>query len=51
MAKWRKTFDKGREIGAVLTDLSKAVDCIDRNLFLLKLDAYGFEKQSIDFLH
>ena len=34
-----------------MTDLSKAVDCIDHNLFLSKLDAYGFEKQSIDFLH
>ena len=49
--KWRKTFDKGGETGAVLTDLSKAFDCIDYNLLIPKLDAYGFEKQSIDFLH
>ena len=49
--KWRKTFDKGGETGAVLTDLSKAFDCIDYNLLIAKLDAYGFEKQSIDFLH
>ena len=49
--KWRKTLDKGGETGAVLTDLSKAFDCIDHNLFIAKLDAYGFKKQSIDFLH
>ena len=49
--KWRKTLDKGGEKGTVLTDLSKAFDCIDHNLLIAKLDAYGFEKQSIDFLH
>ena len=48
--KWRKTLDKGGETGTVLTDLSKAFDCIDHNLLIAKLDAYGFEKQSIDFL-
>ena len=49
--KWRKTLDKGGETGAVLTDLSKAFDCIDHNLLIAKFDAYGFEKQSIDFLY
>ena len=49
--KWRKTLDKGGETGAVLTNLRKAFDCIDHNLLIAKLDAYEFEKQSIDFLH
>ena len=49
--KWRKTLDKGGKTGAVSTDLSKAFDCIDHTLLIAKLDAYGFEKQSIDFLH
>ena len=49
--KWGKTLDKGGETGAVLTDLSEAFDCIDHDLLIAKLDAYGFEKQSIDFLH
>ena len=48
--KQRKTLDKSGETEAVLTDLSKAFDCIDRNLLIAKLDAYGFEKQSTDFL-
>ena len=49
--KWRKTLGKDGETAAVLTDLRKAFDCIDHNLLIAKLDVYGFEKQSIDFLH
>ena len=49
--KWRKTLDSGGETGVVLTDLSKAFDCINHNLLIVKLDAYAFDKQSIDFLH
>ena len=49
--KWRKTLDGGGETGAVLTDLSKAFDCIDHNLLIAKLNAYGFEKQSINFIY
>ena len=49
--KWRKTLDGGGETGAVLTDLSKAFDCIDHNLLIAKLNAYGFDKQSINFIY
>ena len=49
--KWRKTLDEGGETGAVLTDLSKAFDCIDHNLLIAKLNAYGFEKRSLEFIH
>ena len=49
--KWRKTLDEGGETGAVLTDLSKAFDCIDHNVLIAKLNAYGFEKWSLEFIH
>ena len=49
--KWRKTLGKDGETAAVLTDLCKAFDCTDHNLLIAKLDVYGFEKQSINFLH
>ena len=49
--KWRKTLDEGSETRAILTDLSKAFDCIDHNLLLAKLNVYGFEKRSINFIY
>ena len=35
--KWRKTLDKGGACGALLTDLSKAFDCMKHNLLIAKL--------------
>ena len=49
--KWRKTLHGGGKTGAISTDLSKVFDCIDHNLLIAKLNAYGFGKQSINFIY
>ena len=40
--KWKKSVDNGGAFGALLTDLSKAFDCLPHELLISKLLAYGF---------
>ena len=48
--KLRKIRDEKGVFAAVLTDLSKAFDCIPHQLLIAKLSAYGFDMKSIAFI-
>ena len=46
---WKNTSDKGY-VSAIFMDLSKAFDTLNHNLFIAKLGAYGFERDSLSFM-
>ena len=48
---WRNSLDKGEYSGAIMTDLSKDFDCLSHDLLIAKLSAYGFDYQSLKFIH
>ena len=48
--KWKESVDSGGAFGALMTDLSKAFDCLRHELLIAKLDAYGFDIKSVKLI-
>ena len=51
LQKWEQADDNGQIFGALLTDLSKAFDCLNHELLIAKLNAYRFELTSLRLIH
>ena len=51
LEKLRKAIDKGLYTGILLTDLSKAFDCLSHDLLIAKLNAYGFSNNALKFIN
>ena len=47
---WRKDLLAKKNIGALLMDLSKAIDCMPHKLLVSKLEAYGVQPKSSKFI-
>ena len=51
LEKWKRSIDHGKMFGALLTDLSKAFDCLDHELLIAKLNPYGFSLTALKLVH
>ena len=51
LEKWKRAVYSGQMFGALLTDVSKAFDCLDNKLLIAKLNAYGFSLPAIKLVH
>ena len=51
LEKWERAVDSGQMFGALFTDLSKAFDCLDYELLIANLNAYGFSLPALKLVH
>ena len=47
---FKKSTDNDNEFGALLTDLSKAFDCIDHNFLIAKLFLYSVSPTALNLI-
>ena len=47
LEKWKSAVDNKKVFGALLTDLSKAFDCLSHDFLIAKLNAYGFSMTAL----
>ena len=48
---WKRSLDKDKVFGVFLTDLSKALDCLNHELLTAKLNAYSFSLPALRLIN
>ena len=48
---WKKYLDNKESFGALLTELSKAFECVNPELLIATLHAYGLDSPSLELIH
>ena len=51
LEKWKRPLDNSEMFDPLLTDLSKAFDCLDHDLLIAKLNACGFSLPALKLGH
>ena len=51
LEEWRANLEQNKIIGAVLLDLSKVSGCFPSDLLTAKLNAYGFDRETLRLIY
>ena len=49
--KWKRSIDRDKVFGALLTDLCKAFNCLNHDVLIAKLNTYGFSLPALRLTH
>ena len=47
---WREALDKGKSVGAIFMNLSKAFYTLNHDLLIAKLEGYGFSENFLNYI-
>ena len=50
LEKWKRSVDSGKNCNALLTDLPKAIDCLNHRFLIAKLSSYGFSPPALNLI-
>ena len=50
LEKWKLSVDKEKAFGVLLSDLSKALDCLSHELIIAKLNSFSFSLSALKLM-